>query len=49
MPNVPGDAGAASVGGWSLRRPRTWCASGQGRLVAVLATVMLALFYGFLG
>ena len=32
-----------------MLRPRTWCASGQGRLVAVLATVMLALCYGFLG
>ena len=49
MPSVPVDAGAASVGGWSLLRPRTWCASGQGRLVAVLATMMLALCYGFLG
>ena len=49
MSSVPVDAGAASVGDWSLLRPRTWCASGQGRLVAVLATVMLALCHGFLG
>ena len=47
MPSVPADTGAASVGGWSLLRPRTWFASGQGRLVAVLATVVLALCYGF--
>src|SRR5215510_6516576 len=42
MSNEPADAGAASVGGWSLLHPRTWLANGQGRLVAALVTVALA-------
>ena len=49
MPSVPADTGAVHIGGWSLLRPRTWFAHGQGRLVAVLATVVLALCHGFLG
>ena len=48
MPSVPADAGAVHIGGWSLLHPRTWFASGQGRPVAVLVTVGLALCYGFL-
>ena len=49
MPSVPADAGVVPIGGRSLLRPHTWCASGQGRPVAVLVTMVLALFYGFLG
>ena len=49
MPSVPADAGVVPIGGRSLLHPHTWFASGQGRPVAVLVTVMLALFYGFLG
>ncbi len=49
MPSVSADAGVVHRGGWSLLRPRTWFANGQGRLVAVLATVVLALCHGFLG
>ena len=49
MPSVPADAGVVHGDGWSLLRPRTWFASAQGRPVAVLVTVVLALFYGFLG
>jgi adenylate cyclase len=43
VPSVSADAGAASVGGWSLLRPRTWFASRQGRPVAVLVTVGLVI------
>jgi len=49
VPSVPADAGVVHGDGWSLLRPRTWLASAQGRPVAVLVTVVLALFYGFLG
>jgi adenylate cyclase len=49
VPSVPADVGVVHIGGWSLLCPRTWFASGQGRPVAVLVTVVLALFYGFLG
>ncbi len=49
MPSVPADVGVVHIGGWSLLCPRTWFASGQGRPVAVLVTVVLALFYGLLG
>jgi hypothetical protein len=49
VPSVPADAGVVHRGGWSVLRPRTWFASAQGRPVAVLVTVALALFYGFLG
>jgi adenylate cyclase len=41
--NVPVDVGSASVGGWLLLHPRTWFASRQGRPVAVLVTVGLAI------
>ena len=32
-----------------MPRPRTWFAAGQGRLVAVLATMVLVLCHGWLG
>jgi adenylate cyclase len=47
--SVSAEAEVAHRGGWSLLRPHTWFANGQGRLVAVLVTVVLALCYGFLG
>jgi adenylate cyclase len=47
--SVPADIEAAPTGGWSFLHPRTWFVLGQGRPVAVLATVVLALFYVFLG
>src|SRR5262249_8235190 len=43
------DAEGVHQGGWSLLRLRLWFAHGQGRRVAVLATVVLALCHGFLG
>jgi adenylate cyclase len=49
VPSVPADTEVAHIGGWSLLCPRMWFASGQGRPVAVLVTVVLALFYGLLG
>ena len=49
MHSASTDAGVAHRGGWSLLHPRMWFANGQGRSVAVLVTVLLALFYGFLG
>jgi serine phosphatase RsbU (regulator of sigma subunit)/CHASE2 domain-containing sensor protein len=47
--SVSAEAEVAHIGDWSLLRPRTWFANGQGRLVAVLVTVLLALYYAFLG
>ena len=49
MSSVSAEAEVAHIGDWSLLRPRTWFANGQGRLVAVLVTVVLALYYAFLG
>jgi CHASE2 domain-containing sensor protein len=49
VPSMSADAGAASVGGWSLLPPCTWFANGPGRPVAMLTTVVLALCHGFLG
>jgi len=49
VPSMSADAGAASVGGWSLLHPCTWFANGPGRPVAMLTTVVLALCHGFLG
>jgi len=46
---VSADAGVVHIGGWSLWRPRTWFVNGQGRLVAVLVTVVLAVFQVWLG
>ena len=49
MSSVSAEAEVAHIGGWSLLRPRRWFANGQGRLVSVLATVLLALCHGFFG
>ncbi|HEY5867354.1 MAG TPA: CHASE2 domain-containing protein [Candidatus Tectomicrobia bacterium] len=49
MHSVPADTEAAPTGGWSSLQPRSWFARGHVRLAAVLATVVLALFYVFLG
>ena len=49
MPSVPADAGVVHIGGWSLLHPRTWFANGQGRLAAVLVTVVLAILQVFFG
>ncbi len=49
MHSVPADTEAAPTGGWSFLQPHSWFALGQVRLAAVLATVVLALFYVFLG
>jgi len=46
---VPAHAGAVQIGDWSLLRPRTWFANGQGRFVAVLVTVVLAILQVLFG
>jgi len=49
VPSVPADAEVVHIGGRSLLRPHTWFASGQGRPVAVLVTVVLVVFQVWLG
>jgi adenylate cyclase len=43
------EVGATHTGGWSCLRPLAWFAGGQGRPVAVLATILLVGFLVLLG
>ena len=48
MHSASAEARTVHTGGWSFTRPLTWFAGGQGRPMAVMATILLAVFQGLL-